>query len=618
MSLLYSSSSCRYRWLPGTVEGRAAKYIIGVLIGGGGGVLLAKFVIPFMFNHSEFLLPFALANGLTASFWYTVGEVTMGLDAMVGVAGAVGTAAGAAEALLAAQNPMFKVLRSLPVAGCVIGTLTALTTHYLWEPMINLCWGDDFKALILGNSGGDITWIRDLYVSSMYIVTIPISMIAGSSVNYLLKPLILGTPGIAWQSKSLPVLVGLLGANALYYTVCRGDENEWWWHVRMDPLTGKKVSHSFKTGMTEHDGGKLGQGSIEKRSWITLHHLVLYAWYDTKDFVLESVDTLLAFLDVPNPREVGNGSPAPTPSDASDAGAGAGKAAGNTTPGAAGAARQNVLIDPAATAVPSASTSTHYYSNKAVTMDGYNYPRVPRNIFKDSVQSLHASHDKDILYQLVDRLVRLKYLDLELQRVAVESENNISFEPDSVQIVEQRQKELDATKHNITEKRKAFITACNQELHLKDIATVLYAAEMGVCALNANILNTDIDTTSDESGLKKMIFIDEKSVLSDVRHKLDKQIDTSLLVNYTKKSHVDTETVDKTAYSLALLQHNFGTLQHEFHNQIGYDITQQRDVVQQVNSFQQTEKIRRAVLPVSLGVLGAVGALVGYMFLSRR
>ena len=46
--------------------------VLGVVLGGGGTVLLGKYVVPFMYNHSEFLLPFALANGLTATFWYTV------------------------------------------------------------------------------------------------------------------------------------------------------------------------------------------------------------------------------------------------------------------------------------------------------------------------------------------------------------------------------------------------------------------------------------------------------------------------------------------------------------------------------------------------------------------
>lgn len=273
------------------------------------------------------------------------------------------------------------------------------------------------------------------------------------------------------------------------------------------------------------------------------------------------MDKFLAFLDLPNTSPALKTSPTSTQSDdRSDAAttatpAGLGDGNGAVT---AGSAAQRVLIDPAATTVTSASANR--YSNKAVTMNGYHYPRAPRNLSQESAQSLHASHDKDILYHLIDRLVRLKHMDLELARVAEESENNISFEPESAIIVETRQKGLDAQKHAITERRKAFITACNQDLHVKDVTTVLYAAEMGVCALNANILNTDIDTTSDESGLKKQIFIDEQSVLSDVRQKLDKQIDASMLLYSTKKFPIDTETVDKTGMCLVhvcvLVVHN--------------------------------------------------------------
>lgn len=158
---------------------------------------------------------------------------------------------------------------------------------------------------------------------------------------------------------------------------------------------------------------------------------------------------------------------------------------------------------------------------------------------------------------------------------------------------------------------------------------MLHAAEMGVCAINASILCTDIDTTSEESGITKQIYINEESVLSDVQQKLRKQLDKSANSIYTaaadnNNNNMNTnlelrKTLDTAAYSLALLQQNFDILQAEFHQHLQYDITQEVDIVQQVNSFQRAEKIRRAMVsPASLGVLATVGAAIGYVFFSSR
>ena len=46
--------------------------------------LVYSYVGPFLWNHSELLLPFAAANAIAATFWYCVLEATIGLPAMTG------------------------------------------------------------------------------------------------------------------------------------------------------------------------------------------------------------------------------------------------------------------------------------------------------------------------------------------------------------------------------------------------------------------------------------------------------------------------------------------------------------------------------------------------------
>ena len=39
---------------------------------------------PFLRDHSDLVLPFALANATSAAFWYAVLETKLGLDGMAG------------------------------------------------------------------------------------------------------------------------------------------------------------------------------------------------------------------------------------------------------------------------------------------------------------------------------------------------------------------------------------------------------------------------------------------------------------------------------------------------------------------------------------------------------
>jgi hypothetical protein len=58
-----------YRFLPTQWWGRLLKLASGMLLGGGVFTFIYKFAGPFLLNHADMVLPFALANALTSAFW---------------------------------------------------------------------------------------------------------------------------------------------------------------------------------------------------------------------------------------------------------------------------------------------------------------------------------------------------------------------------------------------------------------------------------------------------------------------------------------------------------------------------------------------------------------------
>ena len=63
-----------------STEGRTAKYIIGIIAGGGTVKVMCDYVLPFLRDHSNVIAPFAFANAVTSMFWYGVGEIAFGKE----------------------------------------------------------------------------------------------------------------------------------------------------------------------------------------------------------------------------------------------------------------------------------------------------------------------------------------------------------------------------------------------------------------------------------------------------------------------------------------------------------------------------------------------------------
>jgi len=70
-------------YLPKSTAGQFIKFITGSLIGGGSFVLITNYAMPFMKNNSDIVLPFAVSNGISAAFWYTIMESIFGLKKMM-------------------------------------------------------------------------------------------------------------------------------------------------------------------------------------------------------------------------------------------------------------------------------------------------------------------------------------------------------------------------------------------------------------------------------------------------------------------------------------------------------------------------------------------------------
>ena len=237
-----------------SADGVIFKRVISVLIGGGAITLTVNYIWPFLRDYPDLLLPFALANGVASMVWHGAGELAVGLDALAGSAAASieSTVPEAAKAVLPD-----KWIKRLPLAGGVIGVLTALTAPILWPLLTDLCWSKDLKHLLLG--GDSFTWVYDIYYSIGLSVAIPVGLLAGISLHHVLKPFVLGFGAAAgrfvaypWYLTSLPYLAFTTTACVLYYGTARlrggGVQIEdFLWLSRIDPLTGDTYSMNMKT-----------------------------------------------------------------------------------------------------------------------------------------------------------------------------------------------------------------------------------------------------------------------------------------------------------------------------------------------------------------------------------
>ena len=250
-----------YSYLPRSQFGRLFLWTSYVAGGGGFIHLMINFVIPFMRNHSDFVLPFALANAVASGLWYTVGEVTLGLPFMSGAVALESLQRSAfGMGILAILRVMGQNVAggtgtvfatSLPIGGIFVGGLTALTAPFLWPLMFKLCWDTNTNKLLVGD---DPTWLVDLYQYIALPMGLPVGLLAGIGLHLAVKPFIVGKVGTPWTQWSFPMLALVSALGLVYFTLFKDDMfEEFMWMGRLDVATGEYLSVNPVDGVVVRD-----------------------------------------------------------------------------------------------------------------------------------------------------------------------------------------------------------------------------------------------------------------------------------------------------------------------------------------------------------------------------
>ena len=261
-----------YFYLPRSMAGLWLKYIVGFFGGGGVISILYNYAVPFLRDHSNFVLPFAIANGVTSAFWFLIGESAFGLPFMTGVI-SVEILKKALPAMISSTflSPAGGLVTSgLPIGGAVVGALTALTAPFLWPLAFTVCWDDNLRGLVLD---GDSLWLVDLYQYFGIPIGLPIGIISGLSMHYTLKSAIVGTPGVPWVKTSLPVLGVLIGISSTYFYFFQTPSSDFMWEARMDHKTGEIVSYNPTTNMTKKGIAHATTAGLQRDFAASVHDL---------------------------------------------------------------------------------------------------------------------------------------------------------------------------------------------------------------------------------------------------------------------------------------------------------------------------------------------------------
>eukprot|EP00616_Rhizochromulina_sp_CCMP1243_P002506 CAMPEP_0118971306 /NCGR_PEP_ID=MMETSP1173-20130426/7973_1 /TAXON_ID=1034831 /ORGANISM="Rhizochromulina marina cf, Strain CCMP1243" /LENGTH=96 /DNA_ID=CAMNT_0006920747 /DNA_START=1 /DNA_END=287 /DNA_ORIENTATION=- len=90
---------------------------LSIALGGGLASVVLNYTGPFLLHHSEVVLPFAAANMVAATFWYSVLESTAGLETMSGSLSQLFKESAFVQQTL----PKMLAKAPLPYGGVVVG-----------------------------------------------------------------------------------------------------------------------------------------------------------------------------------------------------------------------------------------------------------------------------------------------------------------------------------------------------------------------------------------------------------------------------------------------------------------------------------------------------------------
>jgi hypothetical protein len=204
-----------------------------LILGGGLSKLSRDHIFPFLSNHSELVFPLALCNGITASFWYGIGELVFGLEAMIGL-----PTLASSSYLFSNSSTLLQLVSKYPIAGPTVGVLTAITSPFLWQKAFDILLPSDMKEVLFKKNH---FWLHDAYDWIMFPVGVPIGALAGLSLQTALAT-VAKNPNGPWYNRSIPALALMSGLAAAYYNFCRSPMEDYYWYRRIDPLTGEAIS----------------------------------------------------------------------------------------------------------------------------------------------------------------------------------------------------------------------------------------------------------------------------------------------------------------------------------------------------------------------------------------
>ena len=247
---LYVAAGVGWIWQfykPQTFIGQAAKFAVGGIFLGAawvnGWTLFTQHILPFLFNHAEVVLPFALANAAVAAAWYAVGECVFGLERMSGHT----TMFNAFRNFLPGGNSAAAGPAGLPLGGPLVGTLTALTSFPLWAPLCERVWPQQLLDAC------DVSVLANVYLNFLP-VGLGTGALVGLGLHLALAPVFTGRiPSAGGGSVVYSLLLVVLAATLAYFSFCRFDYSAW--EQRLDGDSGGLVWAHAATGVKVKAGG---------------------------------------------------------------------------------------------------------------------------------------------------------------------------------------------------------------------------------------------------------------------------------------------------------------------------------------------------------------------------
>jgi len=237
---LYVAAGVGWIWQtykPSTTIGAVAKAGVGLLFVGTayvhGWTLVTQHVLPFVFNHAEIVLPFAIANAAVAAAFYGIGESIFGLQRM-------SSHTSLFNALLPSKYAVSNGQLGLPWGGPVVGILSAFTCFPLWAPLAERVWPQELLDAC------DLSILADAYLSFLP-VGLGTGALVGLGLHFVLSPVFTGRiatfGGVPAAHALLLVVVALTLA---YFYFCRFDYKAW--EQRLDADSGQLYWAHSATG----------------------------------------------------------------------------------------------------------------------------------------------------------------------------------------------------------------------------------------------------------------------------------------------------------------------------------------------------------------------------------